>query len=118
MDHKDKYASFAELVESECETRDFGRIITGRNSTIIVIAPHGGGIEPGTSEIAKAIARSEFSIYCFEGLKRNGNREVLHITGTHFDEPRCIRLVTGSKIVVAVHGCVGKHQAVYVGGLA
>src|SRR5712691_3462075 len=117
MDHKDKYASFAELMESECETRDFGRIITGRNSAITVIAPHGGGIEPGTSEIAKAIARSEFSIYCFEGLKATGNYEALHITGTNFDDPECLQLTDQARIVLAVHGCDDEEKIVFVGGL-
>ncbi|HVS81058.1 MAG TPA: poly-gamma-glutamate hydrolase family protein [Pyrinomonadaceae bacterium] len=117
MNHKDKYATFAELIESECETRDFGRIITTQNSAITIIAPHGGGIEPGTSEIAKAIADSDFSMYCFEGLRVRGNYEALHITGTHFDDPECLQLTDKSKIVLAVHGCDGEEKIVYVGGL-
>jgi phage replication-related protein YjqB (UPF0714/DUF867 family) len=53
---------------------------------VAVIAPHGGGIEPGTSELATAIAGDDFSLYLFEGLKSAGNGE-LHITSTNFDEP-------------------------------
>jgi len=113
MNHKDKYENFAELTESESEERDFGRTILERNSAITIIAPHGGGIEPGTSEIAKAIARSEFSMYCFEGLKAKGNYEALHITGTNFDDPKCLQLTGKSRIVLAVHGCNDENK---VGG--
>jgi phage replication-related protein YjqB (UPF0714/DUF867 family) len=116
MNHKDKYANFAELIESESEGRDFGRIVLKRNSAITVIAPHGGGIERGTSEIAKAITRSEFSMYCFEGLKAKGNYEALHITGTNFDDPECLQLTDKAKIVLAVHGCNDENRVVYVGG--
>ena len=117
MNHKDKYANFAELAASESEGRDFGRIILKRNSAITIIAPHGGGIEPGTSEIAKGIAQSEFSVYCFEGLKEQGNYEALHITGADFDDPECLQLTDKSKIVLAVHGCDSVEKIVYVGGL-
>lgn len=117
MSSQDKYGSFAELSESEHEARDYRRVIEKRGSKITVIAPHGGGIEPGTSEIAKAIAGGEFSLYCFEGLKARGNYEGLHITGTNFDDPACVQLVNGSNLVLAIHGCDDANEAVYVGGL-
>jgi phage replication-related protein YjqB (UPF0714/DUF867 family) len=116
MSHKDKYTNFAGLIESESEGRDFRRIIQPRNSAITVIAPHGGGIEPGTSEIATALASSEFSLYCFEGLKAKGNYEALHITGTNFDDPECLELTVKSRIVLAIHGCNDEDKVVYVGG--
>ena len=116
MSHKDKYTNFAGLIESESEGRDFRRIIQPRNSAITVISPHGGGIEPGTSEIATAIAGSEFSLYCFEGLKAKGNYEALHITGTNFDDPECLELTVKSRIVLAIHGCNDENKVVYVGG--
>jgi len=36
------------------------------------MAPHGGGIEPGTIDIADAIARSEYTFYAFQGIKKRG----------------------------------------------
>lgn len=42
-------------------------------------APHGGGIEPGTSEIADAIGGERGSFYTFGGLKSSGTAD-LHIT--------------------------------------
>ena len=116
MSHQDKYENFGGLIKSESEGSDFDRVILQRNSAITVIAPHGGGIEPGTSEIAKAIAGGEFSLYCFEGLKAEGNYEALHITGTNFDDPECLQLTTNSRIVLAIHGCNEGNKVVYVGG--
>lgn len=116
MSREDKYNRFAELASDEQERRDYRRLAEMRDSAIAIIAPHGGGIEPGTSEITKAIADSEFAFYCFEGIKLRGNEE-LHITSTYFDEPICIQLIERSQIVVTVHGCAGEHEIVYVGGL-
>ena len=39
-----------------------------KEANIVIIAPHGGGIEPGTSELAIAIAGEELSFAVFEGL--------------------------------------------------
>ncbi len=48
-------------------------LILSRQGTsgIAVMAPHGGGIEPGTSEIANRVAGDEHAYYSFEGLKQN-----------------------------------------------
>ncbi len=83
---------------------------------MVIVAPHGGGIEPATSEIAVALAGNEFSLYCFEGL-RPANNATLHITSIHFDEPLCAELIGHSRTAVTVHGCVGQTGAVHVGGL-
>jgi phage replication-related protein YjqB (UPF0714/DUF867 family) len=112
---KDKYQRFADLIAMERAGLDYCRTILPRHSAITVIAPHGGGIELGTSEISKAIAGDQFSLYCFEGLKRIGNK-ALHITSTNFDDPDCLELTGKSKLVLAVHGCDAKNEVVYVGG--
>ena len=110
------YKSFAELDVSEREGVSFQRTLQKRRSRIAIIAPHGGGIEPGTSEIAYAVAGSQFSYYTFEGLKPRGN-EILHIPSTSFDEPKCLQLVQDSEIVIAMHGCDGEEKVIHVGGL-
>jgi phage replication-related protein YjqB (UPF0714/DUF867 family) len=116
MGSKDKYHSFTILARYELEGQDYRRLVKPRSSRIAVIAPHGGGIEPGTCEIVKALAGDKFSAYCFEGTKPYGNMS-LHITSIFFDEPMCISLVKSSRIVVAIHGCAGKHGTSYIGGL-
>ena len=81
-----------------------------------MIAPHGGKIEPGSSEIAAAIAGESYSLYSFDGLRRRPHRD-LHITSTNFDEPRCENLIATHDIVVSMHGLDGEHEADHVGGL-
>lgn len=112
----DKYQNFAELIRHEREGVDFRICRTIRPSPVAIIAPHGGKIEPGTSEIVSAIARDRYSLYCFEGLKRCGNGD-LHITSTNFDEPGCLDLLARCDVVVVIHGLRGDDKFVDVGGL-
>jgi len=107
---------FAALYGSEREGVAYQCRFRLRKSALAVIAPHGGGIEPGTSEIARAIAGFQFSYYTFDGLKPHNNSS-LHITSTLFDDPKCLQLVNNSEIVVAIHGCAGEEKVIHVGGL-
>ena len=111
----DKYANFAELAASEPRAAWAIALVDRPASDVLVIAPHGGSIEPCTSALATAIAGEDYSLYCFEGLKPKDNHE-LHITSHHFDEPNALTLVAQSSIVLGIHGCKGS-KAIYVGGL-
>ncbi len=113
---RDRYGNFAALARAEREGIDFRVRVKNRNSRVTVIAPHGGRIEPGSSEIAEAIAGEDHNFCCFEALKLSGNHD-LHITSTYFDEPRCVALVTAADVVIAVHGYASSERAVYMGGL-
>lgn len=110
----DLYCNFADLAANP-QDAEYSILARHHRSPIAVIAPHGGGIEPGTSELARAIAGRGFSLYCFEGLKPDGN-EALHITSTRFDEPACLAVVAASKTVLAVHGSEEQGEVVHVGG--
>ena len=111
------YTSFAELSTHQVRGRDFEIDVVRRpTSGIAVIAPHGGGIEHGTSEIARAIAADQFNLYLFEGLRNSGNYAVLHLTSHLFDEPECLALIARCPVVVAVHGCKGAEHEVLLGG--
>ena len=111
----DKYADFASLARGERPGIDFRILVQRAASGIAVIAPHGGAIEPGTSEIATAIAAADHSLYSFEGLKTRGNRD-LHITSTRFDEPMCLALLAGVDTVLTIHGEHSGAEGVYIGG--
>jgi phage replication-related protein YjqB (UPF0714/DUF867 family) len=113
---KDKYNNFNQLLVSEKKNVDFRRRVRQRNSGWLIIAPHGGGIEPGTSELTIAIARFNHSLYTFEGIKKSDNK-TLHITSTQFDDPQLLKLLNSSKGTIAIHGCSGNEQIAYVGGL-
>ncbi len=112
----DKYNKFEQLLLSEKENVDFIRRIKHRNSPWLIVAPHGGGIEPGTSEIANAIAGFTHPLYIFEGIRSSGNN-ILHITSTQFDDPQLLKLLNSAKSALALHGCSGNEQIAYVGGL-
>jgi phage replication-related protein YjqB (UPF0714/DUF867 family) len=109
--------NFGELASQETEGQDYAIKICLRNGPVLVMAPHGGKIEPGTTEIAEAIAGSDHSFYTLEGIKADGNG-VLHIQSHHFDEPRAVEAVKGAEIVVTVHGHADREDGfVMVGGL-
>lgn len=110
------YKSFAELSCSEREHFSYKRQVRRWGTACAIIAPHGGGIEPGTTEIASAIAGLKYSFYAFDGIKSSGN-ELLHLTSTLFDEPKCLALVKHCKYVLAIHGCGGAYPEVFIGGL-
>ncbi len=116
LSQMDTYINFADLATNTVEGQDFCVQVQNRPGKTVVIAPHGGGIEPGTSEIVKAIARDELSFYVFVGNRKSGNQE-LHITSTLFDEPRCIDLVTASPFAITVHGEDSRGETVFLGGL-
>ena len=111
------HKSFKELADQEVEGRDFRIRVELRDPRVLIMAPHGGRIEPATAEIAEAIAGKDYSLYIFEGLKADGNG-VLHIESHLFDEPRALRAVEEADIMVTVHGQVDqKKEFAMVGGL-
>ncbi|MEV7025774.1 poly-gamma-glutamate hydrolase family protein [Kitasatospora sp. NPDC093558] len=101
-----------------------------------VIAPHGGGIEGGTSELCLAVAGYHpadlaptpaagpvHDFWMFEGL-RSSNNSALHVTSTHCDDTVARAMCAGSLNVLSLHGCTPAQagleagaRAVLVGGL-
>jgi phage replication-related protein YjqB (UPF0714/DUF867 family) len=82
-----------------------------------ILAPHGGGIEFGTSELCLAIAGYHpatlaatvdtgrtYDYWMFEGLRSKNNGE-LHVTSTHCDDGVAVSLCAGALNVLALHGC-------------
>jgi len=111
----DKYANYSELKQHESQGEDYVILLREGNSRIAVIAPHGGGIEPGTIDIADAVAGSEHTFYAFKGIKKKGNA-ALHITSDRFDEPNGVHVAEHADIVVSIHGCHEKSSEVFIGG--
>jgi phage replication-related protein YjqB (UPF0714/DUF867 family) len=116
---QDKYASFAALeAGGEIAGTDYNTTVREPpESGVLVIAPHGGNIENGTSELADLIAGAEYSLFAFNGLKLRGRNRDLHITSHHFDHPECVALARRHAVVLAVHGCKGESSQIFVGGL-
>jgi len=112
----DRYSSFVELQDHETLDEDYTLSFRDAGSRVTIIAPHGGKIEPRTSDLTKRIAGENYNFYCFEGIKDKDNA-CLHITSHRFDEPGAIKLVSKSELVVAVHACTGMDGLVHIGGL-
>ena len=114
----DKYASFAALEASEIAGTDYRvNLLERPESDVLIIAPHGGSIEMGTSELASLIASHDYSLFTFDGLKERGRNRDLHITSHNFDHPDCVALAARHAVVLGVHGCKGDASRIYVGGL-
>lgn len=116
----DRYRSFTALQAEQTCGVDFAIRLQDRGTAIAVIAPHGGRIEPGSSEIAIAIAGDDYSFYVFEGLRPGRSHGELHITSTRFDEPRGLALIGAADTAIAVHGRADGDdpRTVWAGGLA
>jgi phage replication-related protein YjqB (UPF0714/DUF867 family) len=113
----DRYGSYAQLASNESHGTDYRVLAVERpSSPVLIVAPHGGSIEVGTSELAARIAGDEHSFFAFEGLKPWGRNRDLHITSHCFDHPRCLALVARSTVTLGVHGCRG-HSQIFIGGL-
>lgn len=111
------FQTFADLAAVYERDKDY-RIVQERRpgSTTAVIAPHGGGIEAHTSDIARQIAGPEFNYYLFEGLLKAGNFAALHLSSHRFDEPTCLEMIRDCDRVIAVHGCGHEGERVLMGG--
>ncbi|MEV7675136.1 poly-gamma-glutamate hydrolase family protein [Streptomyces sp. NPDC088752] len=113
----DLYPNYAALAAARQIGVDYRLLVrTPPGSRLAHLAIHGGGIEPGTTEIADYLAGSASRFYSFDGMLSSGN-SALHITSTNFDEPQALSLVAASDFVVSWHGASGSDQITYIGGL-
>jgi phage replication-related protein YjqB (UPF0714/DUF867 family) len=130
-DTADTYSSNTELYQdpSLVETVDYARRYRRQElfddglpehcsvTRTTIIAPHGGGVEFGTSELCLAIAGYHpatlavsagtgitYDYWMFEGLRSKNNSE-LHVTSTHCDDGVAVSLCAGALNVLALHGC-------------
>lgn len=109
------YSSYADLARFETRDVDYRISMHQGVSGIAVMAIHGGGIEPGTTEIAEATAADRHSFYSFSGIKPKGNAR-LHITSRKFDEPVGRAIAQHAITVLTIHGCADTVEMVYIGG--
>lgn len=114
----DRYRSYEELAANERLGIDYRIRVKDCGTSVVIMAPHGGRIEPGTSEIAEAVAETDFSFYAFEALRLGAHNE-LHITSHRFDEPEAVALLGRTRTSIAIHGRKnGGRASVWLGGRA
>jgi phage replication-related protein YjqB (UPF0714/DUF867 family) len=112
--------SYAEILQNGLVPgRDF-RIAFGDSKIeqCLLVALHGGGIEPGTSDIMRAVVEAGgWAWYEFAGFLRGGNKAALHLTSTAFDEPTLVKMLPQTSFVMSFHGASeAADPVVYVGG--
>ncbi|KTC96101.1 poly-gamma-glutamate hydrolase family protein [Legionella erythra] len=112
----DIYTSLHELKQHELASAWHQESIS-RNSWLLIVAPHGGTIEPFTQVIARQLAYpNNYSLFIFEGLKRPG--QALHVTSTRFRAPELAGLQQGARVTLAIHGVKGRdNRLTLTGGL-
>ncbi|MEC1943209.1 poly-gamma-glutamate hydrolase family protein [Bacillus velezensis] len=109
----DKYRNFEELKANESPF-NFSVFSKEQDTDVLILAPHGGGIEGGTSELAKELSEA-YSTYLFEALKIPGAFD-LHLTSTNFDEPRALEMLQEHEFTLSLHGYASNVEHVLVGG--
>ena len=114
----DKYESFEQLSQHEKQEVDYKISFKKATSDILLMAIHGGSIESGTTELVDQIALEDNdSYYSFQGIKKKNNAD-LHITSSHFNEPKALDLVSDSLYTLSFHGYGDeKDKHTYIGGL-
>ncbi|WP_407632933.1 poly-gamma-glutamate hydrolase family protein [Bacillus velezensis] len=109
----DKYRNFEELKANESPF-NFSMFSKEQGTDVLILAPHGGGIEGGTSELAKELSET-YSTYLFEALKTPGAFD-LHLTSTNFDEPQALEMLKEHEFTLSLHGYASNEEHVLVGG--
>ncbi|WP_162992614.1 poly-gamma-glutamate hydrolase family protein [Bacillus velezensis] len=109
----DKYRNFEELKANESPF-NFSVFSKEQDTDVLILAPHGGGIEGGTSELAKEFSKT-YSTYLFEALKTRGAFD-LHLTSTNFDEPQALEMLKEHEFTLSLHGYASNDRHVLVGG--
>ncbi|MCI2900451.1 poly-gamma-glutamate hydrolase family protein, partial [Staphylococcus hominis] len=114
----DYYRSMTDLLYNTQEGKDWTKESTNRHSNVLIFAPHGGGIEKGTTELTKAIAnKGNYDYYAFNGT-RNKNNSQLHVTSTNYNDPDLINRNYNKDVSISIHGA-GQSQGkntVLIGG--
>ncbi|MCJ1655432.1 poly-gamma-glutamate hydrolase family protein [Staphylococcus sp. NRL 16/872] len=100
----DTYRSMSDLFAHTTQGIDWQKERSNKNSNVLIFAPHGGNIEKGTTELAKAIAnKGNYDYYAFNAI-RNGNNKALHVTSTNYDDKDLINTNYNRDVSVSVHG--------------
>lgn len=95
----------------EGKSEDYYVAVDNQKSDVTMLAIHGGKIEEGTTKISQHIAEPRgWNLYTFSAqgrpqcLQGKSNFHRLHITSTHFNDSRAVKLVKAHPKSVSIHG--------------
>jgi phage replication-related protein YjqB (UPF0714/DUF867 family) len=109
---------FQELIDM-AENKEFQEYIR-LEGQLGLLAIHGGGIEPGTEEIARFVAKhSGASLYVYAGRRSRGNLSLHRPSHEMRIEERAllVQFLNHVKTAISIHGHGRSQNRAYVGGL-
>ncbi|WP_442803823.1 poly-gamma-glutamate hydrolase family protein [Staphylococcus sp. McC-251-APC-3A2] len=113
---QDYYKSMTELYNDTKEGIDWKKDTRDVGKSVLIVAPHGGNIEQGTSELTKLVANNgDFDYFSFEAIRPSNNTQ-LHVTSTNYDDATLHDMIQDRTATISIHGAQGEEQLVYLGG--
>nr|WP_204179836.1 poly-gamma-glutamate hydrolase family protein [Staphylococcus sp. GDY8P76P] len=113
---QDYYKSMTELYNDTTEGIDWKKDTRNVGKSVLIVAPHGGNIEQGTSELTKLVANNgDFDYFSFEAIRPSNNTQ-LHVTSTNYDDATLHEMIQDRTATISIHGAQGEEQLVYLGG--
>ncbi|MFJ1815553.1 poly-gamma-glutamate hydrolase family protein, partial [Staphylococcus saprophyticus] len=113
---QDYYKSMTELYKDTTEGIDWKKDTRNVGKSVLIVAPHGGNIEQGTSELTKLVANNgDFDYFSFEAIRPSNNTQ-LHVTSTNYDDATLHEMIQDRTATISIHGAQGEEQLVYLGG--
>jgi phage replication-related protein YjqB (UPF0714/DUF867 family) len=104
----DQFNSFADMA-GQVAPEAWETEIRGGDDRWVIIAPHGGTIEPGSDDIAVAIAGGDLALYLFRSKVKKAEAN-LHITSRRFDDPEALELLSMCDVAIAIHGAADTRE--------
>ncbi|MBM9447983.1 poly-gamma-glutamate hydrolase family protein [Staphylococcus ureilyticus] len=113
---QDYYKSMTELYKDTTEGIDWKKDTRNVGKSVLIVAPHGGNIEQGTSELTKLVANNgDFDYFSFEAIRPSNNTQ-LHVTSTNYDDATLHEMIQDRTATISIHGAQGEEQLVCLGG--
>src|SRR5699024_710576 len=107
---QDYYKSMTELYKDTTEGIDWKKDTRNVGKSVLIVAPHGGNIEQGTSELTKLVANNgDFDYFSFEAIRPSNNTQ-LHVTSTNYDDATLHEMIQDRTATISIHGAQGEEQ--------
>ena len=108
---QDYYKSMTELYNDTTEGIDWKKDTRNVGKSVLIVAPHGGNLEQGTSELTKLVANNgDFDYFSFEAIRPSNNTQ-LHVTSTNYDDATLHDMIQDRTATISIHGARGKNNS-------
>lgn len=102
---------YSSMIELQGKENNWSIEMNTNKSNILSFAPHGGGIEAGSSELALLISQKlDCNYFTFKGKLPSDNVK-LHVTSTRYDNPELLNLMRNIDYSISIHGYADNEYA-------